>query len=224
MDVEVIGVRKKYRNREVLSGASLEAARGECIGLLGPNGSGKSTLLSILAGVQKPDGGQFFWKKKELFADPGLRRSIVGYVPQNTPLVEELTAWDNLRFWYDKKSLRRELTDGVLAMLGIDEYLKMTVGKMSGGMKKRLSIGCAVAKSPQILLMDEPSTALDIPCRERIRTYLKAFLAGGGIVILATHDLQEMSLCHKWYLQRGGLLLPYRYDGDEARLAADLQE
>lgn len=222
MEITVAGITKKYRKEQVLNGVDLQVQEGRCIGILGSNGSGKSTLLSILAGVLSPDGGSFACDGEELLTDPKRRAEVVGYVPQGTPLLEELTAWDNLLLWYDKKDLVRQLEDGVLAMLGIGDFLKTQVSKMSGGMKKRLSIGCAVAKRPPVLLLDEPTAALDIVCKQAIASYLKDYKASGGILILATHDVQELSLCDEWYILKDGKLMPFRFDGNLDALVAQL--
>lgn len=222
MKIEIKQIRKKYRKKEVLSQVSFEAETGMCVGILGSNGSGKTTLLTVLAGVQKPDGGAFWRSGENLFEKPKLLAKLTGYVPQGTPLLEELNAWDNLRLWYDKETLERELSEGVLAMLGIPDFIKVRVSKMSGGMKKRLSIGCAVAHLPEILLLDEPSAALDLVCKERIAAYFRQHKEKGGILILATHDVREMELCDKWYILKDGMLTPYEYDGDVSRLAGRL--
>lgn len=222
MEIEIRQVQKQYRKKEVLHGASFEAQAGMCVGILGSNGSGKSTLLAILAGVQRPDQGEFLCDGEDLFRKPRLLSKLTGYVPQGTPLLEELTAWDNLRLWYDRRALERELAGGVLASLGIPEFLKTRVDKMSGGMKKRLSIGCAVAHSPKILLLDEPSAALDLVCKERIAAYFRRYKEEGGILILATHDAQELALCDRWYILKDGMLAAYEYDGDVRRLAERL--
>ncbi len=222
MGIEIAGIRKRYKKKEVLRGISLKAGEGSCVGILGGNGCGKSTLFSILAGVQRGDEGAFFYQGKDLLRDPGAASRALGYVPQGNPLMEELTAWDNLRLWYSRKDLERELSGGVLAMLGIDEFIKIRVGRMSGGMKKRLSIGCAMAGKPSILLLDEPSAALDLVCKERIYQYLAEYKAQGGILLLATHDVQEMELCDVCYILKEGMLTPYRYDGDLHCLAGRL--
>ncbi|MCM1186006.1 MAG: ABC transporter ATP-binding protein [Lachnoclostridium sp.] len=206
----------------MLEDISLTAAEGSCTCILGENGCGKSTLLSILAGVQKADAGKFFYGEEDLFKNGGLRAKVLGYVPQKDPLIEELTAWDNLRMWYDKDKLNRELSDGVLAMLGIDHFLKTPVHKMSGGMKKRLSIGCAVAGQPEILLLDEPSAALDLICKERIYNYFERYKAEGGILLLATHDIRELELCDQCYILKQGSLVSYEYDGNIHHLAGKL--
>ncbi len=222
MKIELAGIRKAYRGKTVLEDISLTAEEGSCVGILGGNGCGKSTLLSILAGVQPAQGGSFCYDGKDLLKDAGLRSQVLGYVPQADPLIEELNAWDNLRLWYDRKTLRRELDQGVLQLLGIGSFLKTPVRKMSGGMKKRLAIGCAVAAGPKILLLDEPSAALDVVCKEKIMDYFETFRAQGGILLLATHDMQEMAFCSQCYILKQGTLTPYAYDGDLRRLAGNL--
>lgn len=222
MEIKLSGIQKAYQRNKVLKNVSLTAKQGSCVGILGGNGCGKSTLLSILAGVQKADGGSFFCDGEDLFKNTALRNSVLGYVPQENPLIEELNAWDNLRMWYDRKTLKRELEHGVLAILGIGGFLKVPVHRMSGGMKKRLSIGCAVAANPRVLLLDEPSAALDIVCKEKIYQYFETYINGGGILLLATHDMQELALCDQCYILRDGSLTPYEYDGDIHRLAGIL--
>jgi ABC-2 type transport system ATP-binding protein len=221
-DLKLCALCKAYHKKQVLNNVSFSAGQGDCVGILGANGSGKSTLLSILAGVQRADGGSFFWKGQDLFRAPALRARAVGYVPQGTPLLSELTAWDNLSLWYERARLKQELQGGVLDMLGIGEFLKTPVSKMSGGMKKRLSIGCAIASDPQVLLLDEPCAALDLVCKERILNYFREFKSRGGVLILATHDVQELELCDACLLLKDGALEPYAYDGNVHRLVGCL--
>ena len=220
--MEIKGIKKRYGKKQVLNDITFSAKEGECIGIIGGNGCGKSTLLNILAGVLSCDEGSFTYMGNELLGNTKLRSTIVGYVPQNTPLFEELSAMDNLRLWYTKAEIRRELSDGALKMLGIDSFIKTTVSKMSGGMKKRLAIGCSVAKKPKVLLLDEPSAALDLVCKESIYKYISEYKACGGTVIIATHDIMEFSLCDKLYILGGGTIMPYTYDGDNQRLITEL--
>ena len=219
---ELSHIRKSYRQKKVLTDLSLTLKEGECVGLLGANGCGKSTLLSILAGVQKPDDGQFLKDGVDLFGDHRLLAETVAYVPQGTPLIEELSARDNLRLFYGKAAMERELDGGKLEKLGIGEFLKVRVSRMSGGMKKRLSIACALAGKPSLLLLDEPSAALDIPGKETIASLLSDFKKSGGTVLLTTHEISEIALCDRWFLLSGGTLSPYDYDGDLRRLAGEL--
>lgn len=222
MKIEVNNIKKSFGKKQVLKGVSISAESGQCIGILGGNGSGKSTLLSILAGVQKADKGEFLCEGKNLLQNSSVRSRLVGYIPQGTPLIEELSAKDNLLLWYDKKTMKKELESGILKTLGIDEFIKVPVSKMSGGMKKRLSIGCAIASHPPILLLDEPMAALDLVCKQAIFDYLKAHKGMGGILILVTHDALELELCDECYIIKDGISEKFTFDGDIDRLVKRL--
>ncbi len=222
MHIEVKGIAKAYGKKQVLRDVCFSAYGGQCIGILGGNGSGKSTLLSILAGVQTCNGGEFLYEGKDLLKHPRQRAELVGYVPQGTPLIEELTAYDNLRLWYDRASLKRELESGVLATLGVGEFLKTRVSRMSGGMKKRLSLGCAMAKHPPIILLDEPMAALDLVCKQSISEYLRRHKEAGGILLFVTHDAYDLELCDEWYILKDGVAVPFVYDGNIDRLVKNL--
>ena len=218
MKIEIQHIRKNYGKKAVLKDVSLTVEGGKCVGILGGNGCGKSTLLSILAGVQPADGGAFVYKDKDLFSYPRQRAQLVGYVPQGTPLIEELTAKDNLSLWCSKERMQAELDHGVFKLLGIDEFLKVPVSKMSGGMKKRLSIGCSIAHDPPVLLLDEAMAALDISCKQKIFDYIGMHKQRGGIVMLVTHDVMELELCDEWYILKDGVVHPFNYTGDTAAL------
>ena len=135
--IEIKNIHKRYGKHKVLNGVDFAVEPGEIVGILGANGSGKSTLLTILAGLQNCDAGFFNIDGKDLLKDSKLRNQLVAYVPQEMPLITELTAWDNLRMWYSADSLKKELNSGVLKLLGIDQFIKVPVSQMSGGMKKR---------------------------------------------------------------------------------------
>jgi len=216
MKLEVSRIKKAYGKRLILQDISFEAASGQSVAILGGNGSGKSTLLSIMAGVLRADDGKVLVDGKQ---DP----AVFGYVPQGNPLMEELTAADNLSLWYDKQTLERELEEGVLRILGIREFLKTPVRKLSGGMKKRLSIGCCVSGNPKILLLDEPTAALDLACKDQIYGYMNSFLSQGGIVVLVTHDIHEIEMCDRCYVIQNGKNMEYQKDGDFHKLAGLMQ-
>ena len=220
----ITSISKSYQKKPVLTDVSLELAPGKCIGILGSNGSGKSTLLQILAGVIKADTGAFLVDGKDLLKKRSALPAAVGYVPQQEALMEELTGEDNLRLWYSRDEIRADLSseNGVLSLLGVAPFLKKPVRKMSGGMKKRISIACAVLSRPRLLLLDEPSAGLDIPCKEQIYRYYRGYVNAGGTILLVTHDLQEMQLCDETYILKGGRLVPYRYDGNFTALAGEL--
>jgi len=223
--LEVSHVSKSYKNKVVLSDASFTVESGKCVGILGKNGTGKSTLLSILAGILKPDSGTSLWEGHDLITDAKFRTKVQGYVPQGTPLFPELSALDNLSLWYPQKKsdLEASLSSGILRRLGIKDFIHTGVSKMSGGMKKRLSIACAVARNPKILLLDEPSASLDIICKEQILDYLGDFCANGGSAVLVTHDTQEIEFCDSAYMLSDGRLEGYHYSGDVKTLVRDLE-
>ena len=220
--IEIKNISKKYGKKEVLKGVTFDVAPGEIIGILGANGSGKSTLLSILAGLQRPNGGFFTMDGKDLLGNSKLRNQKVAYVPQENPLIEELNAWDNLRMWYSARAIQSELKNGFLKLLGIDDFLKVPVSKMSGGMKKRLTIGCAMNIGPELMLLDEPTAALDLVCRNDIYDYFEQYRSAGGSMIISTHELQEIELCDKCFILKDGVLHPYAYDGDLPHLIGRL--
>lgn len=222
MQITVQNISKKYGSKTVLSDVSFSASGGECIGIIGANGSGKSTLLSILAGVAKANTGSFFCDSIDLFRNSKARSRAIGFVPQGTPLIEELTAYDNLSLWYDHKSLKNELNGGTLDLLGINDFLKKRVSKLSGGMKKRLSIGCAIAGRPPVLLLDEPMSALDIVCKQKIQEYLIGYKKAGGILVLVTHDVPELELCDRCYCLKSGVLQEARFTGDTKSLVDNI--
>ena len=223
MDLSVENIQKRYGRNRVLTGASFAADRGDCAGIIGSNGTGKSTLLRILAGVLRANGGRCLWQGEDLLRHPSLRARTVAYVPQGTPLIEELSALDNLRLWYTPKDLERSLDEGLLRELGVPDFLKTTASRLSGGMRKRLSIGCALARDPSVLLLDEPTAALDLVCKERILETFESFRRSGGLLVLVTHDQWEMELCSQLHLLSGGKLSPYTYTGDLQGLLRDLE-
>ena len=214
MEISVEHIKKRYGKKRVLNDISFKASDGECIGIVGGNGCGKSTLLSIMAGVLKSDGGKLLCDGENLLTKAEKRSEIVGYIPQNTPLIEELTALDNLRLWSSRDRIEKSLKSGVLKLLGIDGFLKTSVHRMSGGMKKRLAIGCAVIHNPKVLIMDEPSSALDLACKEEIADYMTAFRRHGGIIVISTHDTAEIEMCSSLYVMKDGVLTPFEYNGD----------
>ena len=181
-----------FRKKRVLEHISFEAASHDCVGIVGRNGSGKSTLLSILAGISKPASGSFQCGGHEMFREKSLFPRMIGYLPQENPLLEDLTAMDNLRLWYGRR-VPDDLP--VLDELLLREMLPLKVKALSGGMKRRLAIACAVAEGQRILILDELTSALDLYQKEIIGGYIRSYTEQGGIVILSTHDEQEIRMC-----------------------------
>lgn len=198
--LKVENISKNYGRHNILDNISLELRSGECIGVLGSNGCGKSTLLGIIAGTIPYNKGRitFF---DNIPHNARTCRRYTGYVPQENPLFDKLTALDNLRFWYGKNKdvLNKDLTDGLPAIFGITDYLNKRVENMSGGMKKRLSIACSLANHPPVMILDEPCAALDLPCKEDIHNYIKSYISSGNSVIITSHEESDIALCNRLY-------------------------
>ena len=223
MEISIRNITKHFGKKHVITDLSFDASGGKIVGILGRNGSGKSTLFAVLTGLLKGQGS-FLCDGVDLMSHAKLRAKTVGFVPQSPPLIEELSVKDNLRLWYSREEMNAQLKDGCLNMLGVDEFLNMRVSKLSGGMKKRLSIGCAIAHHPKILLLDEPTSALDLLCKQRIYDYLRAFTAQGGLVILATHDIHELTQCDDLYLLKNGQVQLYTASRNAEKLVEQLQD
>lgn len=205
--IEINNLTSAYGKKKVLNGVSLSGERGECIGIVGPNGCGKSTLLSIMAGTLRPLSGTISYYGNDALGNRTVFNKMTGYVPQENPLMPELSVYDNLRLWYtDKAELKKELEQGFLQILGIQEFIRMPVSKLSGGMKKRVSIGIALSGMPPVLILDEPSAALDLVCKEDIKRYLRIYLEKKGTVVITTHEESELELCDSLYVMKGGRL------------------
>lgn len=206
--ISAIGIQSAYGKKKVLLDVNLSAESGQCVGIVGANGCGKSTLFQILSGLRKADRGSIFFDGKEAGGRAGKKLFLeyVGYVPQENNLITELSVRDNLLLWYqNRKELEQELREGFLHMLGLDEMGNLRTGNLSGGMKKRVSIGCALAGKPPILLLDEPNAALDLPGKAQIRQHLLLYKKMGGTVLIATHDESDLDICEKVYAMKQGV-------------------
>lgn len=192
--VTVEKVSLKYK-KAVLTDVSISAEKGEVIGLLGLNGSGKSTLLSAIAGLRKPSSGSIKVNGK------------AGFVTQENALIDELTAMDNLKMWtpLSKQDIIKELTETELSILKVNDFIDLKVKRMSGGMKKRLAIASVLLAKPDILLMDEPLAALDIPAKNDIINFIDSFRSKGGTVFIASHSEELFKHCSKIYLLKNGV-------------------
>lgn len=188
---KINNITKAYGKKIILTDISFEADRGQAIGILGMNGSGKSTLLSEIA------------KKYSKSSEPK-----IGYVPQENPLFEELKPVDNIRMWtkLSKSQIIERLQQPPLVNMSITQFLDTPVSKMSGGMKKRVSLASVLINMPDVLLMDEPFAALDLPAKQDILGYMNSFRMQGGIIIIASHEEEIFRFCNKVYLLKNGEL------------------
>lgn len=203
--IEVKNISKRYRNT-VFDDISFTAEKGQCVGIIGANGCGKTTLLSIMAGVNKAQSGKIYYNN-ELADKKSVFKKYIAYVPQENPLIDELTTKDNLLLWLgSNKKIKDGFENGVLKDLGIDEFLNKQVNELSGGMKRRLSIGISLSNNAPIMLLDEPGSALDIYGKQEVNSYILNYVKNGGTVVMSTHDRDEIDLCTKLYKIEDGIL------------------
>ena len=173
---------KRFGTREALRGVSLEAERGELVAVIGPNGAGKTTLLSILAGLQRADEGRVSRTPKE-----------VGWVPQQAAVYGKLTVRENLELFarLEKVGDPRATVERMLELTGLPDRADDQVGRLSGGNRQRVNIAVGLLGQPEVLLLDEPSAALDPRQRARLWEFILALAGEGTTVLYSTHDVQE---------------------------------
>jgi ABC-2 type transport system ATP-binding protein len=171
-----------YGSFRALFGVSLEVAAGETVGVIGPNGAGKTTLLSILAGIQRPDEG-------EVSVEP----DKIGWVPQQPALYSKLTVAENLMLFarLERTPEPEATVDRMLELSDLRDRAHDQVGTLSGGNRQRVNIAIGLLADPEVLLLDEPSSALDPRQRERLWEFILRLAADGTTVVYATHHIPE---------------------------------
>ena len=204
--VRVVRLAKKYGETQAVGGIDLDITRGEIFGLIGPDGAGKTTTFQILAGVMEATSGV-----AEIFGRPArLMRSQTGYLTQAFSLYPELTVKENIRYIGDLRSVPpRDIASRATRYLEMFDMLRFQdrlAGRLSGGMKQKLALACALVPEPRVLLLDEPTTGVDPVSRREFWDVL-AHLAGDGLtVVVATPYLDEAERCHRVALMYHGVL------------------
>jgi heme exporter protein A len=170
--------------REIFAGLSFRVGRGEALILLGPNGAGKSSLLRLIAGLVRPTEGVVALEG----GDPELTvPEQAHYLGHQDALKPSLTVAENLGFWIDVLDGERDAMGDALAAVALDEIADLPAGYLSAGQRRRLSIARLVAVKRPVWLLDEPTSALDAASQERLAGLMSAHLAGGGLLLAATH-------------------------------------
>ncbi|HTI70588.1 MAG TPA: ABC transporter ATP-binding protein [Candidatus Limnocylindria bacterium] len=193
---------KKFGARTAVDGVSFTLERGGCTGLLGPNGAGKTTTLSMIAGLVQADSGEVLLDGKPLTGETDPRKKLLGLVPQELALYEELSAGENLSFFgglYGWTGNRlAESAKSALAFVGLEDRAKDKVKTYSGGMKRRLNLAVALMHDPEILLLDEPTVGVDPQSRNAIFDNIEALRRQGKTILYTTHYMEEVErLCDR---------------------------
>jgi ABC-2 type transport system ATP-binding protein len=193
--IAVSNLRKKYASVEALKGISFSIRPGEFFGLLGPNGAGKSTTIGIMSTLVVPDEGSVVIDGHDLKKDPMLCKQVIGVVPQELALYNELSAYDNLMFWGSLYSVKSELLkqriDETLKLFGLFDRRNDKVKTYSGGMKRRINIASALLHQPKVLFMDEPTVGIDPQSRNLIFEVMEKLHREGMTIIYTTHYMEE---------------------------------
>lgn len=198
--LEVRNLRKLYGATPALDGISFTVGTGELFGLLGPNGAGKTTLMSIVCGLLDPTAGQVLLAGREFHRHDRDLRRVIGIVPQDLAIYNELTARENLRFFGQLYSIgANELEpriDRILAAMGLTDHADQRAGTFSGGMKRRLNLGASLVHEPRILLLDEPTAGVDPQSRNHIFEEVRRLNAAGITIVYTSHYMEEVqALC-----------------------------
>lgn len=207
--LDVKGVTKRFGQLEALRGVNLAVPRGLLFGLVGPNGAGKSTLIKALVGSLRPTSGTVAALGLDPLRDRAALRRQIGYMPQAPALYQDLSARDNLVFFagaHRTPDLARRV-DEVLALTNLSQRADDPVREFSGGMQRRLSLAAAIVHRPALILLDEPTAAVDPRLRARFWDTFRQLAAQGTTLFISTHLMDEALLCDQVAVLRQGRIV-----------------
>jgi ABC-2 type transport system ATP-binding protein len=207
--IRVAGLSRRYGKVEALRGVELAVPEGTVFGLVGPNGAGKTTLIKALVGALRPSEGEV----RVLGLDPIEERSAllqqIGYMPQFSALYEDLSARDNVEFFgaaHGTPDLGKRAAE-VLEFTDLAARARDPVYKLSGGMKRRVSLACALVHRPRMLFLDEPTAAVDPHLRHRLWKTFRELAKSGTTLFVSTHLMEEAMLCDRIAILRKGRII-----------------
>lgn len=195
--IELVEMTKRFREFIAVDRLTLADERGEIFGLLGPNGSGKTTTVNVISGLSRPTSGTVRVLGRDMLAEPRSVRRLLGTIPQETALYEELSAEANLRFHGDlfdvPRGRLRSRIDELLQLVQLEDRRRDRVSTFSGGMKRRLALARALLHDPELLYLDEPTLGVDVQSRRAIWDHVLDLRARGKTVLITTNYLEEAS-------------------------------
>jgi len=200
--IKAVGLAKRYGNVEALRAFSLEVAKGEIVALVGPNGAGKTTALKLLVGLLTPTSGEAFLGGYQVYRQPLEAKRILGFVPDQPFLYEQLTVSEMIGFiggmYHIDPGVLRERAEHLVTTFGLSERLNSRVSQLSYGMKSRLILCVGLLHEPQVLILDEPFFGLDPQTLRLIKQLLAERARQGVTIVLSTHQLQVVEdLAHR---------------------------
>lgn len=187
---------KRYGDLVALNHLNLDIHEGEIFGLLGPNGSGKTTAINCLLSLLKYDKGTIEIFGQPMTPDNYQAKQQIGIVLQNVAVFDELTVYENIDYfcglYVSDKKKRKKLVDDAVQFVGLEDYCKMRPKKLSGGLLRRLNIACGIAHKPRLIIMDEPTVAVDPQSRNKILEGIQKLNAQGSTIIYTSHYMEEI--------------------------------
>lgn len=211
IDIEIKKLKKSYDGKTALNGIDLEIYNAEMFGLIGPDGAGKTTLMRVLCGLVDIDEGECRVKGRDVVKEFRKVRSIIGYMPQRFSLYPDLTVSENLRFFAELFQVPQEEREKKLKQLldfsRLSPFQKRRASELSGGMKQKLALSCALIHTPEVLLLDEPTTGVDPVSRREFWMILKELKQEGVTIMVSTPYMDEAELCDRVALIHKGNIL-----------------
>lgn len=209
--LEIKNLQKRYDTKMAVVNLSFAVEKGTIFGFLGPNGSGKSTTIKIMCGLIPPTAGEVRVLGRNVKTDMDLIREHVGYMSQQFGLYQDLTVYQNLKFYAGLYGVRNQLfqerLEEVVELTHIEPYLKFKAGHLSGGWKQRLALGCAIIHKPYVIFLDEPTAGIDPVARRDLWDLLFNLSSQGVTLFVTTHYMDEAERCHKvGYIYEGRLI------------------
>ncbi len=226
MLINMENLTKNFSDNIAIDNLTLSIEKGEILGLLGPNGAGKTTTINIITSILKPTKGNVEIFGKSLYKYGPEIKARMGIVPQCISLYENLTVEENISFFAKLYGLRgaslREGLNYALDFISLQDHKKTKCKNLSGGMQRRLNIGCAIAHKPEIIIMDEPTVGIDPQSRNHILNMAKELNKEGCTIIYTSHYMEEVQqLCNKIVIMDNGKLIAKGTKDDLISLISD---
>jgi len=209
--IVLAGIHKRYGETTVLDGISLEVKRGEIHGLIGPDGAGKTTLMRIVCGLLLPDAGSVHVLAFDAIHEAQRVKEHLGYMPQRFSLYPDLSVRENLHFFADLYEVpaveRRQREERLLSFSGLGPFRERRAGQLSGGMKQKLALSCMLIHTPQVLVLDEPTTGVDVVSRREFWEILSGLARDGMALLVSTPYMDEAERFDRLALMHHGRVI-----------------
>lgn len=209
--IKASGLTKKFGDNNAVNGLNLEIEEGEIFGLVGPDGAGKTTAMRLLTGILDPTSGEGWVYNKHIVKESEALKENIAYMSQRFGLYEELTVLENINFYADvfcvSKKDRKDVIEKLLGFSGLTPFKQRLAGKLSGGMKQKLGLSCALIHTPKVLFLDEPTNGVDPVSRRDFWKILYNLLKEKVTILYSTSYLDEAERCRRVGLIHKGRLL-----------------